>query len=261
VLFTAASLACGFADNIALLVGLRAIQSVGGGAFMPSATGIVADNFGRGRDRALGMFTSIPPIGIVLIMLAAVFLPAGAPRSAERIDVRGVALLGAMVLSGMFAIAYLGSGEVPVYCPVFLLGAAIAVVAGVAFVRHAKHGDNPFIPIELLRGRGFGVMNLINLCFGAAAIGFGAQVPLYAEQRFGILSLHAGSLLTARAVGSIGVAALAVLALRRTGHRLPMAVGFTVTAVGLAAMYATPGGVFPMSGCRSLLASPVSAWA
>ena len=41
------------------------------------------------------------------------------------------------------------------------------------------------------------------------------------------------------------MAALAVLALRRTGHRLPMAIGFSVTAVGLAAMYATPGGVSP----------------
>ena len=271
VLFTAASLACGFADNIALLVALRAVQSIGGGAFMPSATGIVADHFGRGRDRALGMFTSIlpiggiigpmfggffvtywswrgiflvnVPIGIVLIALAIVFLPASSPRSAERIDVRGVSLLGTMVLSGMFAITYLGSGPVPVYSPVFLLCAAIAVVAGVAFVWHAKHGVNPFIPIDLLRGRGFGVMNLINLCFGAAAIGFGALVPLYAEQRFGISSLHAGTLLTARAVGSICVAALAVLALRRTGHRLPMAIGFSITAVGLAAMYASPAGV------------------
>ena len=63
VLFTAASLACALANNIVLLVALRAIQSIGGGAFMSSATGIVADNFGRGRDRALGMFTSILPIG------------------------------------------------------------------------------------------------------------------------------------------------------------------------------------------------------
>ena len=59
VLFTAASLCCGFASNIYLLVGLRGLQALGGGAFMPSATGIVAQQFGRDRDRALGLFSKI----------------------------------------------------------------------------------------------------------------------------------------------------------------------------------------------------------
>ena len=58
VVFTVASLCCGFADNIyLLLVALRGVQALGGGAFMPSATGIVADHFGAQRDRAVGMFT------------------------------------------------------------------------------------------------------------------------------------------------------------------------------------------------------------
>src|ERR1044072_3773519 len=61
--FTLASLACGFVNDIYLLVVLRAVQAFGGGAFMPSATGIVAEHFGRHRDRAVGMFTSIFPIG------------------------------------------------------------------------------------------------------------------------------------------------------------------------------------------------------
>jgi EmrB/QacA subfamily drug resistance transporter len=273
VLFTAASLACGFATNIYLLVVLRAVQAIGGGAFMPSATGIVADHFGRERDRALGMFTSILPIGgivgpivggvfvafwswrgiflvnvpvgIVLIVLAAKFLPAGVPGVSSRVDLRGVALLGALVFASMFGITYLGSGTVSLLSPVFLGCEVIAVVAVVFFVRHAKHHEAPFIPFELMRGRGFGVMNLINLCYGAAALGFGALVPLYAEDRFRIKPLEAGTLLTARAIGTICVATLAVLALRRTGHRLPMLLGFLISALGLVAMYATPHGLSP----------------
>ncbi len=273
MLFTAASLACGFAGNIAVLVVLRAIQAIGGGAFMPSATGIVADHFGPGRDRAIGMFTSIlplggiigpvfggvfvtfwswrgiflvnVPIGIALTALAVAFIPADTPRPAGRVDVRGVALLGAMVLASMLGITYLGSGEVAVYDPVFLACEAVALVAAVLFVRHAKHHERPFIPIRLMRGRGFGVMNLINLCFGAAAIGVGALVPLYAEERFAITSLEAGTLLTARAVGSVCVAALAVFSMRRIGHRWPMLIGFSVTAAGFAAMYTAPGNISP----------------
>jgi EmrB/QacA subfamily drug resistance transporter len=273
LLFTAASLACGFATDIYLLVGLRALQAIGGGAFMPSATGIVADHFGPERDRALGMFTSIlpiggivgpilggvfvafwswrgiflvnVPIGIVLIVLAVKYLPAGTARATARIDLRGVALLGALVLASMFGITYLGSGAVSLLDPVFLACEAFAALAVVLFVRHAKRHEAPFIPFELMRGRGFGAMNVINLCYGAAALGFGALVPLYAEDRFRIASLAAGTLLTARAVGTVCVAALAVLALRRTGHRLPMLGGFLISAAGLIAMYVTPHGMSP----------------
>jgi EmrB/QacA subfamily drug resistance transporter len=271
--FTAASLACGFCDNIFMLVLLRAVQAIGGGAFMPSATGIVSDHFGRDRDRALGMFTSIlpiggivgpiiggvfvtvwswrgiflvnVPIGIVLIVLAARFIPTSATRATGRIDVRGVGLLGVFILATMFGITYLGSGRIPLYDPVFLISEAVGLTAACLFVRHSQRHSAPFIPFELLRGRGFGVMNLINLLYGAAALGFGALVPLYAEDRFEMQSLAAGTLLAARAVGVICVAAVAVMALRRTGYRLPMVVGFAVIAGGLVMMAAPPYGVSP----------------
>ena len=75
VLFTAASLCCGLADNIYLLIVLRAVQAIGGGAFMPSATGIVTELFGKDRDRAVGLFASIFPIGgIIGPVLGGVFV-------------------------------------------------------------------------------------------------------------------------------------------------------------------------------------------
>jgi EmrB/QacA subfamily drug resistance transporter len=273
IVFTLASLACGFAGNIYLLVLLRAIQALGGGAFMPSATGIVSDHFGKDRDRALGMFTSIfpiggivgpilggvfvavwswrgiflvnVPIGIVLVLLAAKFIPASARRDTSRIDARGVSLLGVLILAAMFGITYLGSAQIPWYNPIFLASEAVAVLAGWQFVRHSKRDDAPFIPFHLLHGKGFGVMNLINLLYGAAALGFSALVPLYAQERFGIAPLGAGTLLTARAVGMIAVAGIAVLTLRRTGYRLPMIVGFVVLAAGLVAMTYTPPHLTP----------------
>ncbi len=268
VVFTTASLLCGLVGNIYLLVVLRGIQAIGGGAFMPSATGIVSDHFGRDRDRALGMFASIfpiggivgpilggifvafwtwrgiflinVPIGIALILLGLKFIPNSPPHPGAKLDITGVLLLGLLLLSAMLGITYLGGGDVPIYSPVFLIASAAAVIAGYFFVRHARLHSSPFIPIRLLRGRGFGVLNTINFLFGAAALGFGALVPLYAEQRYGIPTLQAGTLLTARAIGMICVAALAVLALRRTGYRLPMIVGFLVVAAGMTLMFVAP---------------------
>ena len=66
VLFTASSLLCGLSTDIYMLVGFRAIQAIGGGALQPSAAGIVADHFGRNRDRAIGMFGTITSGGQVL---------------------------------------------------------------------------------------------------------------------------------------------------------------------------------------------------
>jgi EmrB/QacA subfamily drug resistance transporter len=266
--FTAASLCCGFAGNIYLLLLPRAIQALGGGAFMPSATGIVSDHFGRERDRAVGMFTSIlpiggiigpiaggffvsywswrgiflvnVPIGIVLVACVARFIPAGSPRVTSRVDVWGVVLLAVAILAAMFGITYLGSGPIPAYSPVFGGCEAVAAVAAGLFVRHSRRSAAPFVPYRLLRGRGFGVMNVINLIYGAAALGFAALVPLYAQERYHINPLGAGTLLTARAVGMISVAGLAVLALRRTGYRLPMVGGFGVLAAGLFTMSSAP---------------------
>jgi EmrB/QacA subfamily drug resistance transporter len=263
-IFTISSLCCGFAPNITFLLVARFIQALGGGAFMPSATGIVSDHFGDQRDRAVGAFTSIfpiggiigpvvgglfvsywtwrgiflinVPIGFVLIILTARFIPSSATRPTSRTDITGVLLLAGLLVSAMFGITYLGSGDVQFYDPVFIVSEAAAVVLACLFVRHSKNDAAPFVPYELLRGRGFGTMNLINYLNGAAALGFAALVPLYAENRYGIAALGAGTLLTARAVGMIAVAGLATMALRRTGYRWPMIVGFSVLACGMVMM-------------------------
>lgn len=62
-LFVVASLLCGLATNIYVLVALRFLQAIGGAGFTPSATGIIVDHFGSGRDKAVGLFGSIFPIG------------------------------------------------------------------------------------------------------------------------------------------------------------------------------------------------------
>ena len=142
VVFTVASVACGFATSIYMLVPLRFVQSLGGGGFLPSASGIVADHFGRERDRALGLFASVfplggiagpifgglitqywdwrgvffvnAPIGIVLITLIVRFIPSTPKMAVARIDLRGIALMALTIVSGMVAITTLGQvGSTP----------------------------------------------------------------------------------------------------------------------------------------------------
>lgn len=266
-LFTAASAACAIANSIGLLIALRAIQAVGGAGFMPSATGLVADTFGPDRDKAVGLFTSINPIGamigpvfgglfvtywswrgifiinipigVVLVLLATRLLPKRSQPSefgADDLNLVEMALLAAGILSGMLAITYLGNAGASPLSPWFLVPALICPPMVVGFLIHSRRSATPFIEPRLLHGRQFGPINLINFVYGAAALGFGALVPLYATDRYGIASLASGTLLTARAVGIILVSGVAAMLLRRTGYRWPMAVGFLLAGGGLTMM-------------------------
>jgi EmrB/QacA subfamily drug resistance transporter len=267
IVFTTASLLCGMADSIDVLIGLRVLQAVGGAAFMPAASGMVVDAFGKDRNRALGLFSSIfpmgamvgpilggiiisdwswrgiflvnVPIGIIFTLLAIRYLPSSKARGG-RADLVGAALLGGGILSLMLCISHLGDAGARVLSFTFVVPFVLAVGCGWLFLWRSEHIEEPLIPVHLLRGRVFGTMNMVNFVWGACAIGFGSLVPLFAEERYGLSPLSSGTLLTARAVGEIGLALLASLLIYRTGYRLPMMVGFVFIAGGLALIAVRP---------------------
>lgn len=260
VLFTASSLACGLASDVSVLVALRVVQALGGGAFMPSATGIVADAFGSGRDRAIGLFSSIfplgalvgpviggvviadwswrgvflvnVPIGVAFTVLAVRYLPVTRAVGGHT-DLVGALLMGGTILATMLAVTRLGYRGATVFSAGFLAPFAAAIAAGWWFLQRAGRVPDPLIPLRLLRGRVFVLMNAINFVWGACVIGLGALVPLLAEERYHLRPIEAGTLLTARALGEIIVAVVASLLLRRTGYRIPMVTGFVLIATGL----------------------------
>jgi EmrB/QacA subfamily drug resistance transporter len=271
VIFTASSLACGLSNSIYMLVPLRAVQAIGGGAFMPSASGIVSESFGKDRDRAIGMFTSIfplgaligpvlggiitqdwswrgiflinIPIGVLLVILGLRILPGSVPRVAKRPDFAGTALLGVLLVSAMYGITTLGSGKASIISIPFLVPEAIAVVFAVLLSRQMRSAENPIIPIRLLRERHFATMNLIALLYGGTALGFATLVPLYAHDRYHIEIFQAGTVLTARAIGAVAVASITSFLLRRIGYRIPMVVGFALGAAGLELLSIAPHGL------------------
>jgi MFS family permease len=126
ILFTASSLACGLARNIYTLVAFRALQGIGGASFLPTASGIVSDYFPESRERMIGLFTSIfpiggivgpnlggwivanyswryifyinLPIGVILIVLIMTLLKSSKIHSPLHIDFRGAFFMSGMIL-------------------------------------------------------------------------------------------------------------------------------------------------------------------
>lgn len=261
VIFTVASLLCGFSSDIYVLIVFRALQAIGGGAFQPSAVGLVSDHFGRDRDRAVGMFGTIGstgsvvgpvaggvlvgflswrwiffvnvPIGVILLALTFRYIPESSFHDRRRIDALGLLLTGLFVLAAIISITSLGNGRTAIDDPVVVVPALFAVVMLYASISHSIRAAEPFIPIRLLWGRGFSAMNLENFLMGATGFGAASLVPLYAEDRYGFRPLDAGTLLTSRAIGMLAIGTFAVFTLRRTGYRLPLIVGFSLVALGL----------------------------
>lgn len=262
--FTVASLCCGLADNIYVLVALRGLQAAGGAGFTPSATEIIVDHFSDARDRAVSLFGSIfsigtmigpifgglfvsywtwrgiflvnVPIGIAVIVLALRFVPRDRSRigeSAPRMDAVGMALLGGGLLCGMLAVSHLAERNAHAWSPGFVIPLAIAIAALWRFFRHINQTEHPFIAPRLISGAGFGTVNLINGVYGGVTSAVVALVPLYASDRYGIDALGSGTLLVAQGAAAIIFSIAAAFALRRTGYRLPMYVGGVVTAAGM----------------------------
>lgn len=271
VVFTIASLLCGLAEDIYTLIALRTLQAMGGAGFTPSATGLVVDHFGERRDRMVGLFGSIfpvgamigpifgglfvtywswrgifwinVPIGVVILGLTLRFIPKDRPGTGKRrsrTDAVGMLLLGGGLLSGMLAISYLGERGARPWAPDFLAPLAIAVLALWAFLRHIRNSSHPFIAPELITGPSFGRVNLITILYGGIPSGMVALIPLYATNRYGIDALGSGTLLVAQAAAAFVFSIAAVFALRRTGYRLPLLAGGIIVAFGMAALASTP---------------------
>src|SRR5919204_570218 len=176
VTFTVSSLACGLVNSIYLLVLFRFIQALGGGGFMPSAMGIVADRFGGDRERAIGLFTSVfplgaligpalggvilsyttwrliffinVPVGITLFVLLAWLLPReDAPRRPD-LDLVGSGLLMATLFGFMLGLNQLGELGLHSLLPWALL--AVGGLLAVAFVLSQERRRNPVISPALL---------------------------------------------------------------------------------------------------------------
>ncbi|HET9078976.1 MAG TPA: MFS transporter [Trebonia sp.] len=294
VVFTVASLCGGLAGSIYLLIAFRAIQAAGGAGFTPSATGIITEHFGPARDKAVGLFGSIfpigsmigpifgglfvsywswrgiffvnVPIGVVLLLLGLRYIPRDGKlqdRAYRPVDLAGMGLLGFGALALMLGISYLGEAGASASSPLFIAAVAAGLLGLALFARHIRRTSDPFIAPQFIAGRGFGAVNVINVLYGGAVAGLLALVPLYAVDRYGISTLGSGTVLTAEGVAVIVMSSLAAMALRRTGYRQPLYIGSVITAIGFVGLALRPAGLTPyawlaLAGCLIGLGSGYS---
>jgi EmrB/QacA subfamily drug resistance transporter len=261
VLFTGSSLLCAMAPNVYLLIFFRVLQAIGGGAFMPSAAGIVSDVFGaKNRGTAIGLFTSVfpiggiigpnlggwvidafswramfsinVPIGVVLLIAGIFLLPSGGRVATSRsIDLVGASAFGAGIIGIMYGMTVWGN-QIQFSAQV-ILWVALGLAALVFFIVHEGRSRDPMIDLRLLKERAFFAANLYNLLYGALVFGFFSFLPLYATEQYGMSASAAGFILTPRAALMIAVSTISSFMLIRFGYRLPMIIGIVLVSISL----------------------------
>jgi len=275
-LFTCSSLACGLAPNIYALIACRFLQGIGGAAFLPTASGIVSDYFPENRERVIGLFTSIFPIGGIIgpnlggwivsrfswRYIFYINLPIGAVLMAAVImlleDAKGISrprtdFAGALFMSGgilflMFSLNLIGESleaRSLLFAAFFLALSASSIFL---FFRQEKRETNPIVDLALLKSTPFLAANLLNLVMGAAVLAVSAFLPFYATSVYKLSTLMSGMILTPRSLGTIPASAVTSFLLKRWGYRRPTIVGLTVT--GCATILAGSGRLWGSFGMR-----------
>jgi EmrB/QacA subfamily drug resistance transporter len=259
ILFTASSLACGLAFNIYSLVAFRFLQGVGGASFLPTAAGIVSDQFPEHRERAIGLFTSIfpiggivgpnlggwiveryswryifyinLPIGIGLVALIMILLEDSKILSRPHIDFVGASFFFGAILFLMLGLNLIAENFsiLSLFLTVSFLVISFSLLY--LFFRQERKDSNPILDMALLRSKPFLAANLYNMIFGAGVFAIFSFIPLYATSVHKLSTLISGVILTPRSLGAIAASFVTSFLLRRWGYRWPMLLGLIIISL------------------------------
>jgi EmrB/QacA subfamily drug resistance transporter len=261
-LFTIGSVGAGVAPDVYVHIGFRIVQAIGGGAFLPVATGIVSDAFGERRQTAIGLFTSFFPLGSAIgpniggfiidhaswrwiffvnlpigiaIILAGLFLLPASKKTMERkrLDRVGVGLFGGGMLALLYGMTHLANHPDELTALLPWVFNAVGLVLLILFWRHESRTEDPLIDLELLRSRPFFAANAYGFIFGAVFFGFFSFVPYYATIAYGLTASESGAILTPRSIATAAMSTFTSIFLIRYGYRLPMIAGAALFALSL----------------------------
>jgi EmrB/QacA subfamily drug resistance transporter len=259
-LFTLASVLCGAAPSVLLLIMARLLQGAGAALLLATGTAMLTDAVPPGqRGRVLGLgalaialgtsvgptlgglitehwswrwiFYVNVPVGLVAFIAALRFLPRGARRRQGRFDPAGALLLGVGVAALTLGLSFGGEWG---WASSRLLGTlAIGVVALGGALLAERHVADPIIRLALFRNRVFSSAIASMTLSMLALFSVGFLLPFYFEELRGFSTAHSGWLLTPLPLMLAIVAPIAGTASDRHGSRLIAPLGLAINAVAL----------------------------
>lgn len=252
--FVAGSVLCGLAQSMAMLVGARALQGIGGGGITVTASALIGEVVPlreRGRYQGIlgavfgvttvigpllgGYFTDYlswrwafwvnVPVSVIVIFVAAAAIPALAASAKPVIDYAGIVFVG-LGAAGLTLATSWGGSRYPWGSPTIIgLFAAAAVALGV-FVVVERRAAEPILPVRLFASPVFTVCCVLSFVVGFAMLGAMTFLPTYMQYVDGVSATTSGL------------------------RTLPMVVGMLFTSTGSGTIVGRTGRykIFPVAG-------------
>jgi len=262
VWFAVASLLCGLAPNVGVLIAARALQGVGGALLTPGSLAILQASFAEDdRSAAIGAWSGLGgvataigpflggwligavswrlvfyinlPLAVLVVFIAARHVPeTKAPGPVPKLDVRGaICISGALagITYGLIAASAAGWGSLSVLVPL----AAGAVLLGLFILVEAREPE-PMLPLAVFRSRQFSAANAVTFVVYAALGGLLFLVPVVLQVVHGYSPVEAGVALLPVTFIMLALSSRSGALAARIGPRLQMSAGPLVLAASLA---------------------------
>jgi EmrB/QacA subfamily drug resistance transporter len=259
--FGAASLLCGLAPNVELLVLFRLVQGAAGALLVPGSLAILTNNFeGEEQGRAFGIWaaaTGLAPIlgpfvaGILVdnfswrwvfllnLPFTVVAVWAALKHVKESRDERASghfdwlgAFLVALAVGGLSFGAIYGTQR-QWHDPLAFAAIAVGAITTIALPFYFARVKHPLVPLSMFRSRNFSVTNVSTLLiYGALYVTF-FYVPVFGQGTLGYTASAIGLASIPGALFLIFLSTWFGTLAARYGPRLFMTVGPLIMAVGV----------------------------
>jgi DHA2 family multidrug resistance protein len=259
LVFTAASLLCGMAANMPMLIVARVLQGFGGGGMQPLAQSILLESF---PPRKHGTAMAVYGVGVIV---APVIGPTLGGWITDSYTWRWIFYINlpigvlALFMVNLFvedppylrhafrgAIDYLGFGLMALWlgtlqlvldkgqeadwfaAPWIRWTAAVSTLALIGFIIRELTDREPIVQLRVFLDRNFAMGTLITCMYGFILYSATAMLPLFLQTLMGYSALQSGLTVSPRGIGAMASMMMVGVLVRRIDGRLLMAFGFAL---------------------------------
>ncbi len=268
--FIASSVACGFAQSMAWLIGARVVQGMSSaGLQLMSQTIIAETTTPRQRPKYMaiigaafpvailvgpvigGLITDYwswpwvfwvnAPVGVVAFVLAAIAVPHLAGGGRARFDLVGASTLTVALVSLVLAVTWVVD---PRQAAATIIAFAVAAACLAAFVVAELHAANPVVPLRHFANRTMATGIVISAIIGIGLFSITAYLPTYFQMAYRTSATVSGFVPIATVFGMLVSNLTTGWLASRTGHyRVFPIIGTSLGAAGLGVMALLPVGL------------------
>ena len=259
LIFTVASLLCGMAISMPMLIVARILQGIGGGGMQPLAQSILLESFPpRQHGTAMAVygvgvivapiigptlggwitdsyswrwiFYINLPIGILALFMVNLYVedpPYLRQKFKGAIDYLGFGLM-ALWLGTLQLVLDKGQESDWFATPWVCWTAAVSTLALIAFIVRELKDREPIVHLQIFANRNFSVGTLVTGVYGFILYASTAMLPLFLQTMMGYSALQSGMSVSPRGIGAMASMIAAGFLVRYVDARVLMAFGFAL---------------------------------